>query len=86
MLIEILILISAFFTGYLLSYFTKDEIWYMRKFFVWSFVFCLLFLGILVFIDFSLRFVIVMSLLYICIVVLVNLYLSYDEKFVKRGF
>ena len=79
MLLEILILILAIPTGYLLAWLTKDELIQGRKWF--KLIVLLSSVSAIIFVFYNLT--IALALAFISIVTIISLIKSYDKKFVK---
>ena len=78
----IIILMLSFPLGYLLAYLCKDELTQLRRWFKLIIIVCLI--GIFIFLLLIQNFTIVFILIFIALVCLVSLRMSYNKKFLGR--
>ncbi|MBM3234120.1 hypothetical protein FJZ19_03425 [Candidatus Pacearchaeota archaeon] len=78
----VLILLTSFPAGYLLAHLCRDELVPGRKWFKLISVVSLLTALIMLFVYKN--FPVILTLIYICIISLISLYLSYNKKFLIK--
>lgn len=79
----IIVLLTSLPVGYLLAYLTKEELVQYRKYFIALVAVSLIIALILAFISIKNNGAIILTLIYIAVVSLISLLLSYKKRFVR---